>query len=222
MATSTVQAVNKIVVQVLVPRDVPPQDRAGFESAAVEFLFGIDRPRPELNDELKKRGIDLNGLAAASRRQRLGVSPEVEALEFIPSPALARHATAAGISLTSGGSVEIEFEYDQLSKMDYPSNTLFVNLKLPRQAAQKISDELTGDIVRSLFGDCELPRGAQAYLNAHGVDLNEVAQKAGGGIKAGTIPPTTRVGTAAAERLKGGGLDVDQFGKIQVKSVSAL
>lgn len=222
MATSAAQAANKIVVQVLVPRDVPAQDRAGFESAAVEFLFGIDRPRAELNDELKKRGIDLNGLAAASTRSRLGICPDPEALEFVPTLALARHAAAAGVSLTTGGSVEIEFEYGQVSKMDYPSNTLFINLKLPRQAAQQITEQFTGDIVMSLFGDCELPRGAQAYLNAHGVDLKDIVQKAGAGIKAGTVPPTTRVGAAAAERLKRAGLDVDQFGKIQVKSVSAV
>ena len=213
---------NRIVVQVLVPRDVAEADRSDFESAAVEFLFGIDRPRAELNSELVKRGVNLNALAAASTRAALGICPDPAAYQFVPSRSLARHATAAGVSLTAGGAVQIEFEYGAAKRMEYPSNVLYLNLKLPAEVHKNITGELTGDIVTSLFGDCELPSAAQSYLDAHGVDLHEIAHRSGAHFRDNSVPPTTRVNAYAAEKLKKAGLNVDQFGKIQIKGVAAL
>jgi hypothetical protein len=222
MSTSKTQASNKIVVEVLVPHDVPVNDRADFEAAAVEFLFGTDRPRPELHAELTKRGVDLNALAAASRSKSLGICPDPDALQFIPSAALARHASTAGISLTNGGAVQVDFEYGQATKMKYPSDALLLNLKLPKQVTQNLTDELTGHLVTSLFGDCELPRDAQSYLDVFGVDLHDVAQRAGPAFASKKTPPTSRVSAAAAAKLKSGGLNTEQFGKVHVLKVSPL
>ena len=167
MSTSSAKTANTIVVQVLVPQDVAAADRAEFEEAVAEFLFGIDRPRPELHAELVKRGVNLNALAAASTRTALGICPDPAALQFIPSPVLARHAVSAGVSLTSGGAVHVECEYGQASKAEYPSDTLLLNLKLPKEVHKNITDELTGHIVTALFGDCELPADAQANARAY-------------------------------------------------------
>lgn len=213
---------NTIVVQVLVPQDVPAGDRADFEAAAVEFLFGVDRPRPELHAELSRRGVDLNTLAAASRANALAICPDPEAMQFVPNAALAKHVTSNGISLTAGGSVQVEFDYGHANKMKYPPNTMMLHLKVPKQVAHTLTDELTGHLVTTLFGDCELPPGAQAYLNVVGVDLHDIAHRAGGAFAAKTKPPTTRVSVASAARLKSAGFDTEQFGKLQVMSVSAL
>lgn len=222
MSTSSAKAANTIVVQVLVPQDVAAADRAEFESAVAEFLFGIDRPRPELHAELEKRGVSLNGLAAASARTTVGVCPDPAALQFIPSRALARHGASVGVSFTSGGTVHVECEYGQASKEEYPSDALLLNLKLPQEFHKNLTDELTGHIVTALFGDCELPDGAQAYLDAHGVDISEVAHKVSADFRDKKIPPTTRVSPMVADKLKRGGFNVNQFGKIHVKSVAAL
>lgn len=213
---------NKVVVQVLVPQDVPANERPDFEAAAVEFLFGADRPRSDLHQELVQRGVNLNGLAAASRAPALGVCPDPEAHQFIPSLALAKHAAGAGASLTTGGSIKVEFEYDQAQKMTYPHDVLYVNLSVPHQVAAGLTDELTGHLASALFGDCALPRAAQAYLAAYGVDLDEVAHAVGGGFRTGAIPPTTRVSAASAASLKKAGLNTDQFGKIEIRSVTPL
>lgn len=216
------QAGSKIVIQVLVPHDVPAAERQDFEAAAVEFLFGVDHPRPELHQELTRRGIDVNALAAAARMPVLGVCPVPDAFQFIPSLALAKHATAAGASFTAGGSVEVEFAYDQARNMTYPQDVLYVNLRVPPQVTAGMTDELTGHLATALFGECQLPQAAHAYLAAHGTDLREVAHAVGGGFRSGSIPPTTRVSPVAAAQLKKAGLNTDQFGKIEVRNVSPL
>jgi hypothetical protein len=204
---------------VLIPANVPPKDQPAFEAAVVEFLFGTDRPRPELRTELAARGVSLNALAAVSK-PRLGLCPDPDAYEFVPSRSLAKHAAASGFSFTGGGSVDVLFQYGHAEKNS--SDVLYVNLKLPREIAQNISDEHTGDIATALFGDCELPRGAQAYLDAHGVGLEEVAHKADAKFRGGSVPTTTRVSPENARLLKDAGFNTDQFGKLQIKSVSAL
>jgi hypothetical protein len=211
---------NKIVVEVLVPKDVPAQERPQFEAAIVEFLFGVDRPRAEVAAALAIKGINPNGLATTFRKPVLGLCPDPDALEFVPGPALTKMAASKGMAFVGGGSVELEFQYDLASKMTYPPDALYVNLKVPKEIAQDITHEVEGEIAQALFGDCDITATAQSYLRAHGIaNLMDVS---GAALKGRAVPPTTRVSAAAAARLRRGGLNVDQFGKLEVHRVTAL
>lgn len=212
---------NKIVVEVVAP-NVAASDRGNFEAAAVEFLFGVDQPRPELHAELTKRGVNLNILASLSRETPLAICPDPVARQFVPSAPLARHLISNGVSLTTGGSVEVEFNYDQANAKTHAPDALKVHLRLPKAIAQTMTEELTGHLVTAVFGDCQPTVAARAYLNVLGVDLHEIAQSVGGAFASTASPPTTRVSASAAASLKSAGFDTDKFGKLEVMSVSAL
>lgn len=209
-----------IVVEVLVRNDVPSDQRAEFEEAVVEFLFGIDRPRPELLAELDRRGIDRNGFAALLRQEQLAVCPVPDARVFIPGPALLKLASAKGLRFDQGGSVHVEFEYNKAGTLNEPPNVLCMNVRVPKGLAGNLSDEMIGEIATGLFGDCQLPRQARDYLAARGVELTEVAGHVDSKFQQGQMPPTTRVSADVADRLTRFGFDVNQFGKFKVLQVA--
>lgn len=221
MAYVAMRPESAIVVDVLIPNDVPAEQRAAFEEAATEFLLGPELIRPEIMAELVKKGVNAHALMAAYDEPSLAVCPTVGDRPFIPGPALIKLMSEHKISLTSGGSLHIDFHYSQASKMNYPSNVLYVRLRVPNDVAKNMTDEVTGEIVTALFGDCDLPARVKDFLSAHGIDLQEVAHSVGAQFQEGRVPPTTRVGELAARRLAHAGLDVNQFGSLKVLEVTA-
>jgi hypothetical protein len=222
MAYVAMRPNSAIIVEVLVPTAVPAEYRSDFEEAAVEFLLGRELLRPELLAELTKRGININALTAAYDEPVLAVCPTLGDRQFIPGPALMRLASSSNISFTGGGSIHIDFLYDQASKMEYPSNVLFVRLRVPESLVSHMTDEVIGEIVSALFGNCDLPPRVKAFLAAHGLDLNELARQAHQKFSDGSVPPTTRVNELAARRLERAGLNVAQFGTLKVLEVTAI
>lgn len=207
-----------IVVEALIPFEVPPEQRHDFETAVVEFLTGRDRLRPELAAAVQKRGVDVKQLAKLTMPRLMGLCPTPGALEFVPGPELAKIAHRQGLSFTSGGKLGIEFKYAPDAKA--PHDALRINLRIPSELAKHLTGTAAGEIVTALFGDCELPQAVQDYLAAHGVDLNEIIRAEWK--HAEKIPPTTRVSPETAARLKKHGFNTEQYGQIKVLSISAL
>jgi hypothetical protein len=224
MTTTDTEATNVIQIEVLVPVSIPDQERARFEQAMVAFIFGADRVRPELREDLAAAGVDFNHLAALSQNPRIGVCPSPGALEFIPSDHLVEVCKRHGIDLTSGGSVLVGFTYDAYTDSPAPSDQLEVNLKLPGAVRLEAADasDLTADIVRALFGDCQLAATAQAYLRAHGVDLTEVAARNVDRLGGSEVPFTTRVNPDVHRYLSERGFNIDQFGRFGVNSIDQI
>lgn len=220
MAVETISQSSTIVIEVLIPGEIPEDRRAKFESAVLQFLFGADRLRPELAEAVREHGADPNHLAFLSAREKIGVCPDPDAHEFIPGPILSRLAAERGLSFTRGGSVCIEFSYD--SKFRHAPNTLTVNLRLAPGLATEITREATAELVGSLFGDCQLSVRAQEYLRAHGIDLVELAAEHHKVLRMGHLPPTTRVRPEVAALLNEHGFNVDQFGRLEVSTIDDL
>lgn len=205
-----------LVVEVLLPLDVDEAERAEFEQAMVSFMFGSDRIRPELREDLQAAGIDFNQLAALSRKPDIGVCPSPGATEFIPTQHLVQVCREHGIPLTEGGTVHLAFRYGQSS----PGDTLQVRLGLPGALGRAAEDDDTAaDVVRALFGDCQLAEPAQAYLRAHGVDVTEVAARNVERLGGPEVPFTSRVSPRVHDYLNRRGFNVDQFGRFDVTGV---
>lgn len=221
MTTIDVETTNVIQIEVLVPIAVADKDRARFEQAMVDFLFGSDQVRPELREALAKTGVDFNHLAALSQPPQLGVCPSAGAQEFIPSEKLVMVCKRHGIDLTAGGSVMVGFSYDAYASKPTPLDRLEVNLQLPEAVDGIVADsaELTADITEALFGDCELAAPAQAYLRAHGVDLKEIAARNVERLGGPKVPFTSRVSPQVHRYLVGKGFNVDQYGRFEVNTV---
>jgi hypothetical protein len=98
----------------------------------------------------------------------------------------------------------------------HDSSILPVRPTVPKGLGEHMSDQITGEVVTALFGDCALPERTKAYLTAHGIDLAEFAARVDSKYKQGVVPPTTRVSTHVANRLKRRGMNCDQYGKIKV------
>jgi hypothetical protein len=224
MTTTDAEAPNIIQIEVLVPVSMSDQERAPFEQAMVAFMFGADHVRPELREDLAAAGVDFNHLAELSQNPRIGVCPTPGALEFIPSDHLVQVCKQHGIDLTSGGSVVVGFTYGAYADRQPPSDQLEVNLKLPRAVHRDAVDspELTADIVRALFGDCQLAAPAQAYLRAHGVDLTDIAARNVDRLGGPEVPFTSRVSPRIHRYLVEKGFDVEQFGRFTVNAVDQL
>ncbi|MER9845395.1 hypothetical protein NKJ59_30045 [Mesorhizobium australicum] len=211
-----------IAIEILVPEAVPDSDRQKFEEAAVQFLLGPDLLRPELIADLERRGISANSLAVAYAEPSLGICPAPADREFIPGPKTRRLLADRKLSALRGGSVHIDFKYDQAAKMKYPSEVIYVRLQVPKVVLDDIDEEITGEIIESIFGDCDLPPRVKNFLSANGIDLAELAISADKKFVDGKIPPTTRLDKVLASRLKRGGFDIDQFGRIEVIEVTAV
>jgi len=212
-------------VEVVVPAKVPEKERPAFEQAMVAFLFGHDRIRSELEPALKARGVDIKRLASLSGPEPLGVCPVPGALEFIPTPRLAKLALEKGISLTDGGRIHLSFNYEKYAHRASTEKALEVNLGLPDAFAKEdsISEDDVSGVTRALFGDCQLAQRAQAYLLAHGVDLVEIAATHKAELRNGMIPPTTRVRPEVAQILQAHGFNTDTIGQLKVKgNITAL
>lgn len=205
---------DQLVVEVLLPIDVDPSERAEFEQAMVSFMFGSDRVRPELREDLAGSGVDFNHLALLSRKPDIGVCPSPGATEFIPTQHLVDVCREHGLSLTEGGAVSLVFQYGQSS----PGDVLPVRLRLPGGIGRRLGDDphAAADVVQALFGDCELAEPAQAYLRAHGVDVTEVAARNVDRLGGPDVPFTSRVTPRVHEYLRDHGFDVDQFGRFDV------
>lgn len=214
--------VDTIEIEIDVPVEVAKEDRAEFESAMIEFLFGKDRVRPELHEALIREGIDIKRLATLSEGEPLSVCPTPGALEFRPTQALAAWGRKHGVGFTQGGRLMIAFNYDPAPKRrDSDARTLRVNLGLP-DAVPKDDAEALGDVTRALFGDCALSPRAQDYLLAHGVDLVEFSGRYAERLDGGAMPATTRVSPRAAATLARHGFDTDRIGRIQVDSIRGM
>ncbi len=209
-------------VEVVVPALVPEKERATFERAMVAFLFGHDRVRPELEPALKARGVDIKRLASLSGPEPLGVCPSPGALEFVPSPRLAKVASDKGINLTNGGKVNLTFNYDKYAHKASTEKALEINLSLPGSFAKagSVSDDDVNDVSRALFGDCQLSQRAQNYLLAHGVDLVEIAATHKAELRNGMLPPTTRVRPEVAQILGSQGFNTDIIGQLKDQAMA--
>ncbi|WP_446210312.1 hypothetical protein [Micromonospora sp. IBSANI012] len=221
MTTTDAGTTNVIQIEVLVPVAVADQDRARFEQAMVDFLFGSDQVRPELREELARAGVDLNSLAALCLPARLGVCPTAGALEFVPSEKLMTVCKRHGIDLAAGGAVMVAFDYDAYASKPKPPDRLEVNLLVPDAVTDVVADsaELTADISEALFGDCTLPPAAQAYLRAYGVDLADVAARSVDRLGGPDVPFTSRVSPLVHRYLTEKGFNVDQYGRFEVSRV---
>lgn len=225
MATTRTEVTNVIQIIVFVPISIPVDERATFEQALGEFLFGFDRVRPELQEDLTAAGVDINHLAMLSRNPQIGVCPSPGALEFVPTDHLAEVCKRHGIDLTSGGSVQLGFKYDTYHGGGQPpSDALEIKLKLPRVVLQEAeaSSDLVEDIVRALFGDCQLAEPAKAYLRAHGVDLKEVAARNVDRLGGPKVPFTSRVNPEVHSYLSEQGFNVDQLGRFDVNAMAVV
>jgi hypothetical protein len=222
MATKYKPETNVIVVEVMAPHDVPEDDRDDFEDAVISFLFGSERVRPELHEELSKRGVDLNTLASLCAETPLAVCPDPDARPFLPGPELVKLAASKGLKFTEGGCVRVEFDYCEAGRASLNAGALNIKLRLPYGLAREVTGEHTAAIAHALFGDCNLPLPAQQYLLAHGVHLEELARGVHESFRRGHLPPTSRVSPEVGERLRRHGLDVDQFGRLEVAEVSDL
>ena len=220
MTTADSRTANVIQVEVLVPVAVPDDERARFEQAMVLFVFGPDRVRPELREDLAASGVDFNQLAELSQSPRLGICPSPGALEFVPSSSLVEVCRRHGIDLTTGGSVVVSFDYDAYTSGRPPADQLEITLDLPGGVRDDVtSQDATADVVRALFGDCQLAAPAQAYLRAHGVDLTEVAARNVDRLGGADVPFTSRVSPEVHAYLAERGFALDQFGQFGVRSV---
>ena len=208
-------------VTIQVPVEVEEPERAAFERALVEFLFGRDHIRAELAGPLAERGVDVNQVARLADGQALGVCPTPDALEFVPSERVARAAREYGVDLTSGGRVFLSFDYDS-AKGEGSGDALRIELGLSGGFAGRVDDEFTRDVVHALFGDCQLSPQAQDYLRAHGVDLSEVASENADLLRGGEVPPTTRVSPQIAKILDARGFATDRFGRFDVTTIRDL
>lgn len=216
---------NSIEVEIVVPAAVKVDDRERFEALMVEFLFGHDRVRPELEEPLKRRGVDLKRLASLSEGQSLGVCPTPGAHEFIPTPELARWGGRHGVDFTGGGRVYVTFDYEKGRATSGEDRTLRINLGLPpalEKLAQGDAVEVLGGVTRALFGDCDLSAPAQDYLRAFGIDLVDFAAQNAKLLDGGRMPATTRVRPAVAELLNASGFSVDRIGSIEVDAIRGL
>lgn len=221
MVTQTRDALNHVVVEVSVPIPVPKAQRPEFEKAMVNFLFGHDRLRPELEGVVQKRGVNIDKLATLSVPDRLGLCPTEDALEFVPSRALADLAKKLGISLVAGGSLSVRFDYDTSSTSDSSRRSIEIRLGLPETLTNDdtFSSETLGDIAEALFGGCELTAKAAAYLRAHGIELDTLASENAEILNGGEIPPTTRVDPKTAEALSAVGFRTDLLGLMDVRTI---
>ncbi len=206
-----------IGVEILVPVKVDPADRPRLERALIDFVFAPDRVRPELHDALRERGVDVKQLAQLCQPRRLGVCPAPEALQFIPSEHLMQLARERGIDLTGGGRVALSFDHDAYAGGEAAPDRLEIRLSLPEGLGD--ADETVADVVRALFGDCELSSDARDYLRAHGVDLDELADENSHRLDGGRIPPTTRAEAGVARILAERGLTTDRLGTFNVASI---
>lgn len=208
-----------IVVEVIVPTHIPEEGRAQFEDDIASFLFGVDRPRPDLIEALRTRGVSAHALATTLSNDGLrALCPEPDALAFVPGPELMRAAGAAGKAFTEGGAVRLHFDYNA-KKGAGASNVLDVRLRVPHGLAQHLSEAATGELVTALFGDCALPANTNDFLAAHGVDLEKFAGEVSPKYLSGELPPTTRVSPTVAKRLNAVGVNVEQYGKLRVVEV---
>ncbi|MFD5552718.1 hypothetical protein ACFWIA_02630 [Streptomyces sp. NPDC127068] len=221
MTTTKPESVPLIQIEVLVPVDVPAEKRARFEHSLARFLFGNDRVRPELRTALTDAGIDFNHLATLSEQRPLGLCPSPGAVEFVPTERLARVCREHGIDLTSGGCALMTFGYGAYEGKQQPPDALEIDIRLPRGAERDVaaSPELTRDLVTALFGDCQLPEAARAYLRTHGVDLGEVAARNADALGGPEVPFTSRVSPEIHHYLKTNGFDVDRYGRFDVRAV---
>ncbi len=220
--TEKASPANIIQIEVLVPARVDREACERVEDMMIDFMFGSDRVRPELREDLSAAGVDFNHLAELSQNPRIGVCPSPGAREFIPSEHLVRVCAAHGIDLTSGGSVIVTFNYDAYADETEPTDQLEVNLTLPAGVGGEVTEsaDLVADIVRALFGDCQLPAPAQAYLRTHGVDLTEVVARNVDRLGGPDKPFTSRVSPEVHRLLTEAGFALDQFGQFSVKSVT--
>lgn len=224
MTTPSSEITNVIQIEVLVPVEVPIAERSVFEQAMVEFIFGADRVRPELNEALTAAGVDVNHLAALSQTPVVGVCPSPGALEFIPSQRVVEVCKSSGIDLTSGGSVQVGFSYEAFVDKPAPSDELLIDLKLPHSVVSTASEspEMVADIVEALFGDCQLAAPAQAYLRAHGIELTELAAHNVDRLGGPEVPFTSRVNPDVHRYLEENGINVNQVGRMGVNSTAAI
>lgn len=206
------------------PVRVPEEERERFESAMIDFLFGYDRLRPDLEEAVSKRGVDTKRLASLCAPEPLGVCPTPGAREFIPPPALTRLAAERGFTFTRGGRVFVHFNYEHHAEgRAAPEQTLEVNLGLPPGfvGAEEARSDVVGEVTRALFGDCQLPARAQDYLRAHGVDVVELATESRAG-PGEAVPPTTRVRPGVEQVLNELGFRIDRHGQFAVNSIRDL
>ncbi|WP_042433372.1 hypothetical protein [Streptacidiphilus anmyonensis] len=225
MTTTGANATNVIQIIVYVPVNIPDDQRSTFEQKVGDFLFGSDRVRPELREALEAEGVDFNHLALLSQQPAIGLCPSPGALEFVPSERVAEVCQRHGIDLTSGGSVQVGFKYDVYDgDRNPPSDALEIMLKLPRIVHQEASDsaELVADIVRALFGDCQLAAPAQAYLRAHGINLTEIAARNVDRLGGADVPFTSRVSPEVHSYLSERGFNLDQMGRFDVNAVAVV
>jgi hypothetical protein len=208
-------------VTIHVPVDVEEPERERFESALVAFIFGRDHIRSELAEPLAARGVDVRQVARLAAQQPLGVCPTANALEFVPTERVAQVAAEHGVDLTAGGRVFVVFDYDAYADGKAPDDQLQIELGLRGGIGEALDDpeEFTADVVRALFGDCQLSVAAQDYLRAHGVDLVEIAAEHRDKLEDGRIPATTRVSPQVAAILNARGFETDRFGRFAVKTI---
>ncbi|WP_042389787.1 hypothetical protein [Streptacidiphilus melanogenes] len=225
MTTTGANATNVIQIIVYVPVNIPDDQRSTFEQKVGDFLFGSDRVRPELREDLEAAGVDFNHLALLSQKPAIGLCPSPGALEFVPSERVAEVCKRHGIDLTSGGSVQVGFKYNVYDNdRKAPADALEIMLKLPRAVYQEASDsaELVADVVQALFGDCQLAAPAQAYLRAHGIDLTEIAARNVDRLGGADVPFTSRVSPEVHSYLSERGFNLDQMGRFDVNAVAVV
>ncbi len=205
-----------LIIDVAVPLTVNKKNLASFEKAFVEFFMGYDRVRPEIENLLTEQGVDVKKLASLSKPEKLGLCVSPRAFEFAPSLKLKTFAKNKGLDLSSGGKIEFKFLYDKKGNGD-DEKELTVNFRLPA-LEENLSEEITGEIVQSLFGNCELPEKAENYLNERGINLTNLAARLAK-FNEGEIPPTTRVSEKVASVLNDSGFNTEIFGKLKVTSI---
>jgi hypothetical protein len=154
-------------------------------------------------------------------RQRLGVCPTPGALEFVPGERLAEICSRHGLNLSAGGYVVVVFDYEAYEGKTAPGDRLEIRLRLPDAVLADAagSAEVTADVVRALFGDCQLPEPVRAYLRTIGVDLQAIAGRNAGRLGGPDVPVTSRVSPRVHRYLSERGFNLDQFGRFEVASM---
>jgi hypothetical protein len=137
--------------------------------------------------------------------------------EFIPDKALIELAAKKKLDFSSGGNLQIHFNFD--AKNVKEPKKLELTLKLPGNVGT-VNQEQLGSIVEALFGDCELSFEAQKYLRAHKVIPAELERKHAKTLAGGKKPLTSRVSPEVEEFLGKFGLRTDRYGDLVVTSES--
>lgn len=122
------------MVQVLVPKPVPADQRGQFESDVAEFLFGVDRPRADVLEQLEKRGVNLNAFAESLSRQQPAVCVEPDALAFIPGPALMKAAASSRFASRKAGPSGLSSTIAKRAAQTTRQTNCMSNFRFPRDS----------------------------------------------------------------------------------------